>query len=103
MKEALRVAKKTIVIFEDTYDYPFERLFVCWNDYHTNVFQGWIKTYKGYFKGSPSKMPMPLTFRSIKDWAQFFSQFPVKVISSEVRKMGYKPLKKATFCLGIEN
>ncbi|GEM_PF-541778 len=101
LREACRVARKKIVIFEDTYEYFFEKYFTGWNDYHTNIFQGWIKFKKGFFKSSPSEMPMPLTFRSVQGWSHFFKKFPVKVLSSEVRKMGYKPLKKVTFYLEI--
>lgn len=101
LREACRVARKKIVIFEDSYDYFFERLFTGWNDYHTNIFQGWIKSYKGYLKGNPAEMPMPLTFRSPEGWNNFFHSYPVKVVSQEVRKMGYKPLKKVTFCLEV--
>src|SRR3989338_9737642 len=95
--DACRVARKKIIIFEDTFDWPWERLFTCWNDYHTNIFQGWIKAHKGYFKGDPTQMPMPLTFRSLKGWRDLFRSFPIKVISEEVRTMGYKPLKKVIF------
>ena len=103
LNEAIRVSRKKIVIFEDTFDWFWERLFVCWNDYHTNIFQGWIKSWKGYLKGNPAEMPMPLTFRSCKDWKKNFNRFPVKLISEEIRKMGYKPLKKVTFCLELKN
>lgn len=99
--EACRVARKKIIIFEDTFDWPWERLFTYWNDYHTNIFQGWIKVHKGYFKRDPTRMPMPLIFRSLKGWRNYFAQFPVKIASEEVRKMGYKPLKKVTFCLDL--
>lgn len=99
--EACRVARKKIIIFEDTFDWPWERFFTCWNDYHTNIFQGWIKSYKGYFKGDPTRMPTPLIFRSLEGWRNCFAQFPVKIASEEVRKMGYKPLKKITFCLDL--
>lgn len=99
LSEALRVSKNTVMIFEDTYEWWWEKLFVCWNDYHTNVFQGWIKARKGYFKGDPSRMPMPLTFRSPSGWKAFFKQFDAQLVSETVRTMRYKPLKKVTFCL----
>lgn len=102
LKEACRVAREQIIIFEDTYNYFFERCFTCWNDYDTNILQGWIKSRKGYLKGDPSKMPMPLTFHSVKEWTNFFRRLPVEVVSTEVRKMGYKPLKKVTFCLKLK-
>ena len=100
-REACRVARHKIVIFEDTFVWPWEWLFTAWNDYHTNIFQGWIKYWKGYFKGSPAGMPMPFTFRSVKGWTLFFRDFPIEVVSAQVRTMGYKPLTKVTFCLKI--
>ena len=102
MKEACRVARRQIIVLEDTYDWIWERLFVCWNDYHTNILQGAIKARRGFLAGDPSGMPMPLTFRSIRGWSDFMDQFPLESISYEVRKMGYKPLKKVTFCLTLE-
>lgn len=101
LREASRVARKQIVIFEDTYQIFFERWFTAWNDFHTNILQGWIKARKSYLKGDPTKMPMPLTFRSVQGWQEFFCKFPVKILSGEVRRMGYKPLMKITFCLSI--
>lgn len=103
LQEACRVAKRQIVIFEDTYLYGFERYFVAWNDYHTNILQGKIKVMKGYFKGDPSQMPMPFTFRSVQGWKDFFKQFPVELSLSELRKTSYKPLQKVTFCLQLKN
>jgi ubiquinone/menaquinone biosynthesis C-methylase UbiE len=99
IQEARRVARKRIVIFEDSYEFAFERLFTCWNDYHTNVFQGWIKARKGYLKGNPFEMPMPLTFRSLQGWGDLFKTIRLRITSQDVRRMGYKPLTKVTFSL----
>lgn len=101
-EEACRVTRKRIIIFEDTYNNIWEKLFVCWNDYHTNIFQGWIKARKGFLKGDPSKMPMPLTFHSVTEWLDFFNQFSVESISYYIRNMGYKPLKKVVFIVELE-
>ncbi len=98
--EALRVAGKKIIILEDTYDTPWQKLFVMWNDYHTNIVQGVIKVWKKFLKPGVTNMPMPLTFRSIPGWKQYFAQFPeVTVDTPDVRYAGYKPLTKVTFCL----
>jgi ubiquinone/menaquinone biosynthesis C-methylase UbiE len=101
MREACRVARREIIIIEDVYENPAERLFICWNDYATNILQGWIKVRKGHLFGDPFKMPMPLTFRSSKEWREFFKKFPVKIVSSEIKKSGYKPLRKITFRLEV--
>lgn len=103
MREACRVARGQIIICEDVYTNQVERLFTCWNDWHNNILQGWVKARKGYLKGSPAKMPMPLTFRSIQGWRDFFRQFPLELLSQAVRKSAYKPLTKTTFCLKIKN
>ena len=101
LEEACRVARRQVVIFEDTYQWFWEKLFLRWNDYHTNIFQGWIKARKGYLKGDPTQMPMPLTFRSVHGWLEFLERFPVERLSYEIRSMGYKPLKKVTFHLQL--
>lgn len=99
-QEALRVARKKIIILEDTFDTPWQRLFVMWNDYHTNIVQGVIKVWKRFLKPGVTNMPMPLTFRSIAGWQQYFAQFPdITVETVDVRYAGYKPLTKVTFCL----
>lgn len=103
MQEACRVARKQIIIFEDVYTNTADRLFTCWNDWHNNVLQGWVKARKGYLKGSPSKMPMPLTFRTVQGWRDFFKPFPVEILSQEMRKSAYKPLTKTHFCLKVKN
>ena len=102
LEEACRVARKQVIIFEDTYERFWERWFVWWNDYHTNIFQGWIKARKGYLKGSPTSIPMPLTFRSVRGWQEFLAQFPVEPVLYSIRTMGYKPLKKVTIHLKMK-
>lgn len=101
LREAIRVCRKKIIVFEDTYEWFWEKWFVLWNDYHTNILQGKIKAYKGFLKSDPSRMPMPYTFRTVSGWKGFFEKLSLKVESSSVRSMGYKPLKKVTFCLRV--
>lgn len=101
LREACRVARQKVILFEDTYDWPWERLFVAWNDFHTNILQGWIKAKKGHFKGDPTQMPMPYTFRSVPGWKDLFTTLPVTMTSCAIRRAGYKPLQKVTFCLDL--
>lgn len=99
LREARRVAKDKVIVFEDTFFFPWERLFICWNDFQTNVLQGFIKYFKGYLAGNPAHMPMPLNFRSPAGWKTFFESLNFRVVSSEVRTTWYKPLNKITFQL----
>jgi SAM-dependent methyltransferase len=101
MAEMVRCARKKIVVFEDTYDTFWQRLFVMWNDYQTNILQGYVKVIKGYAKKGVTEMPMALTFRSVREWQQFFNGFSVELISTALRHSGYKPLQKVTFLLQV--
>lgn len=100
-RELIRCARKKIFILEDTYDTPWQHLFIMWNDYHTNILQEHIKIGKGYSKSGVTDMPMPMTFRSVAQWKKFFSLFPLKVVDIAIRHSGYKPLSKVTFCLEV--
>lgn len=99
MKEACRVARRHIIIFEDVFTNGIERLFAVWNCFHNNVLHGWVRFRKGHTKGNMARMPFPFTFRSMEGWKNFFTQFPLELISQEVRGMGWKPLTKGIFCL----
>lgn len=99
--EMVRVAKKKIIILEDCYETLPQHLFTLWNDYHTNILQGWIKVIKGLAKPDITKMPMPLTQRSVDGWKRFFRSYPVKLLSVDTRHANYKPLMKASFCLEV--
>jgi ubiquinone/menaquinone biosynthesis C-methylase UbiE len=98
-QEALRVARKRVIVFEDTYDSVWQMLFVKWNDFQTNILQGLVKVLKGLSRIGITKMPLPLTFRSVQAWRDYFSRYPVTIEAEELRDMGYKPLTKAMFCL----
>ena len=98
-QEAFRVTRNKIVVFEDTYDSAWQMLFVKWNDFQTNILQGFIKVLKGLAKIGIIRMPLPLTFRSVQAWHDYFSRYPVTVEAEELREMGYKPLTKVMFCL----
>lgn len=103
MKEACRVARRHIVIFEDTFTNAIEHLFAIWNCFHNNALHGWVRFRKGYTKGNMAKMPFPFTFRSIQGWRAFFTQFPVELVSQAVHSMGWKPLTKVVFCLKVRS
>jgi SAM-dependent methyltransferase len=98
-QEALRVARKRVIVFEDTYDSVWQMLFVKWNDFQTNILQGLIKVLKGLARIGITKMPLPLTFRSVQAWRDYLSRYPVTIEAEELRDMGYKPLTKVMFCL----
>jgi ubiquinone/menaquinone biosynthesis C-methylase UbiE len=101
IREAKRVTRRHIIVFEDGYDWFLEKFVTCWNDYQTNIFQGWIKAYKGYLRGEPFKIPMPLTFRSGSGWVRLFEELGLEVISHDTYR-SFKPRKKVTFCLRIK-
>ena len=71
-----------------------------WNDYRANIFQGYIKIWKGLEKPESVKMPMPLTFRNPKGWVRYFSQFPIRLSSYSIRR-SLKPHAKITFQLEL--
>lgn len=98
MNEVIRCTHKKIMILEDTYTSPWERLFITWNDYFTNILQGHVKVWKGFERPGVTSMPMPFTFRSVRGWLKYFRQFPVRVESCSLR-LGLKPHKKITFLL----
>lgn len=101
MAELTRCTRRQIIILEDTYDTPWQRLFVMWNDFHTNILQEYIKVWKGYSQPGVTDMPMPLTFRSVTQWMQFFKQYPVSLTTTTLRHAKYKPLSKVMFCLKV--
>lgn len=99
LREAARVSRKRVIVFEDTYFWPWELAFIMWNDFHTNMLQGAIKHWKGYLAGNPAKMPMPMTFRTPLGWVKAFSRAGLKTVSYDIRSTWYKPLTKITFQL----
>lgn len=100
LRESIRCARKQVIVIEDTYTSPWEHLFIMWNDYRSNIFQGYIKVRKGLEKAESLKMPMPLAFRSPKGWVRYFSGFPLKVASYSIRR-GLKPHTKIAFQLTL--
>lgn len=70
LSEAVRVSKKRIVIFEDTFRTPFERFLTCANDFISN---------SPFFLANPFKMNMPFHYRRVTEWEDIFDKFSLKV------------------------
>lgn len=99
LSEALRVAQEGVLVFEDTYDSPWQKVFTIWNDLHTNILHGLIKVLKGYARPGVTRMPMPIRFRSVRGWLDVFKRYRVTVEDVRVRPAGYKPLTHTMFFL----
>lgn len=99
VKEMRRVSRKTIIVYEDAYFAPWQWLFVCFNDFFSNMVIGSIKALKRTGRLGIIKMPLPFTFRSIDGWCDFFEAADLRVESVEVRHMAIRPLSKSCFIL----
>jgi SAM-dependent methyltransferase len=97
--ELNRVSRKRIVIFEDTYFTPWQKLFIIWNDFYANIIMGFIRALKLSGKFSIVSMPMPFTFRSVRGWQRFFAEQSLTVNGILVRHARVKPMSKVTFVL----
>jgi len=103
LTEAIRVSKGKVIIFEDVYFSPWQYLFVIWNDFYTNILFGAVRVLKGEAGKGLLKIPMPLTFRSVKGWEALFASYGVEVTSIKVRHAKHKPHSKALFCLEVNS
>lgn len=70
LAEAVRVSRKRIIIFEDTFRTPFEKFLACANDWISN---------SPFFLANPFQMHMPFHYRSVEEWENIFSQFSLRV------------------------
>lgn len=70
LKEAIRVTKKRLIIYEDTYTSSFKRALVCANDFISN---------SPLFLANPFKMNMPYNYRKVADWETAFQELGLKV------------------------
>lgn len=102
IREMKRVARRRLVVFEDTYFTPWQFLFVSWNDYYANILMGSLRAIKALGKLAIASMPMPCTFRSVRGWQRFFAQHGLALASTQVRHDRIKPMSKVTFVLDIE-
>lgn len=102
LSEAVRVSDGNVLIFEDVYFSPWQRLFVIWNDFYTNILFGAVRVLKGEAGRGLLSIPMPLTFRSVKGWQALFARYPVAVTGLSIRHSRHKPHSKALFCLEVK-
>ena len=70
LTEAVRVSRKRIIIFEDTFRTPLEKFFACVNDWISN---------SPFFISHPFKMNMPFHYRRVADWEDIFKKLSLKV------------------------
>lgn len=68
--EAVRVAGKRLVIFEDTFRNPFEKFLACANDWISN---------SPFFLAEPLKMNMPFHYRQVAEWEDIFKKLSLRV------------------------
>ena len=97
--EAIRCSRRGLIIFEDTYFSPWQRLAIIWNDFYSNMVIGVIKIIKGLEGKGVLGMPLPYKFRSVAGWHSFFAQKSLTDKKTIVHHMGAKPHSKATFLL----
>lgn len=101
MAELICVCRSRIIIFEDTFFTPWQWVFVAWNDYYANIIMGSVRAWKSLGKFTIAKMPMPLTFRSVRGWGAFFGGYGLTTKSVQVRHNAIKPMSKVTFVLEV--
>lgn len=70
LRETIRVTKKRIVIFEDTFHTLFEKFLTCANDWISN---------SPFFLANPFKMNMPFHYKRVAEWEDIFEKFSLKV------------------------
>lgn len=70
LSEAVRVTRKRIIIFEDTFRTPLERFLACANDFVSN---------SPFFLAHPLKMNMPFHYRRVEEWEGIFQKFCLQI------------------------
>ena len=75
LKEAIRVTKKHIIIYEDTYTSSFDRALVCANDLIAN---------SPFLLINPLKINMPYNYRKVVEWERVFQDLGLKVMFKKV-------------------
>ena len=101
LREAVRCSRGRVIIFEDVYFSPWQRLFVMWNDFYTNILFGAVRVIKGEAGKGLLSIPMPMTFKSVTGWKKAFRSYPVRLKDVAVRHAKHKPHSKAVFCLEV--
>lgn len=97
--EAIRCSRRGLIIYEDTYFSPWQRLFTIWNDFYSNMVVGQVKIIKGMEGKGLLAMPLPFTFRSVKGWHGYFSEKSLTEKATLLRHNNIKPHSKVTFLL----
>jgi len=67
ISEAVRVAKKEVIILDHTYTDGVSKTFLKIYDYFANI---------------PYKMPIPLNFLKVHEWKTLFSKFNIEITQS---------------------
>ena len=101
LDEARRVSRRYIFLFEDTPANALEYLFICYNDYYSNILQGFVRWVKGLAPRDILKIPTPFRFRSIPEWEQLFADRGLRLVHADVRRMPHKPLSKSFFVVEV--
>lgn len=71
LEEAVRVAQKRLVIFEDTFRNPLEKFLTGLNDWISN---------SPFFLADPGKMNMPFHYKRVTEWEDIFKKLSLKVM-----------------------
>ncbi len=77
LSEAVRVSKKRLVIFEDTFRNPVEKFLCGLNDWISN---------SPFFLANPFAMNMPFHYRQVAEWEDIFRKFSLRVIFKKETK-----------------
>ena len=74
LKEAKRVSRRNVIIFEDTYTSGTGYFFLCLWDYISNL---------PSFLVAPFTEKMPFNFKTVTDWRNVFYNLDLKIISEK--------------------
>jgi ubiquinone/menaquinone biosynthesis C-methylase UbiE len=102
LKELTRVARERVVIFEDTYQRPWEKPFVAWNDYCSNILQGLVRVWRGHAKSGILAMPMPFKFHTIPQWEKILERHGLALRASRARHLKHKPMSKVLLVADVK-
>ncbi len=91
LKEACRVSKDKVIIFEDTYKSKAGRVVTCMNDYAANLPSFFMRSAGG-------SMNMPFNFMKVKEWEELFEQLGLEVVHSQ--EVSFFPTKKKVLLVG---
>lgn len=99
LNEAIRCSRRGLIIYEDTYFTPWQKLFTIWNDFYSNMAVGLVKIVKGMEGKGILGMPLPFTFRSVMGWHKVFAEKALTEKATILRHSDIKPHSKVTFLL----